>query len=210
MRRLSSNLLRRAKPICRLGAWLFQVALLVWFTAYSVGLPMALTALRSSSSGMPALVTKDGCQCSMKKKLSGTCCCSRSDTASKAEANPQTAATPAKAELPSCCAKRQAKAVAKTVKAARSCCSSKVETVARSTAPKSSCCSSKDGASLRANDRCGCNSSGDWELNSLSMLALPVGDSEPVICATVVEPIAPQSESWPSLRHEPPEPPPRA
>gem|GEM_PF-3614875 len=212
MRRLSPNLIRRAKPIRRLGAWLFQVALLVWFLAYSIGLPMALMALRFPATGKPALVAKEGCQCSLKKKMSGTCCCSRRDTTVEAETTRQTASAPTEDEvdLRSCCSKRQPKAVAKATR--KSCCSSKVAVavVGKSNDAKSSSPASADVHSIRGNHRCGCSSSGDWELNSGSIVALPVEDVELVISTAAAQLFATTPVPLPSLRHEPPVPPPRA
>ncbi len=209
MRRLSDNMKPAAKPMRRLGSFMFRVALLVWYAASSIGLPAALHALRDDSSGSVEIARNDGCRCSIKKKLSGTCCCSLRKEAARTPIETPEAVAADHVQPKSCCAKPNA---AKThAKVSKSCCSNKALAKTDAAGSLSGQQTPRDGAEVaRSISRCGCSSTGDLELNSLSMLALPVGDSEPVICATVVEPIVPQSESWPSLRHEPPEPPPRA
>lgn len=211
MRLSTLNLIRRAKPIRRLGARLLQVMLLVWFLAHSVGLPVGLLSLRSAAQRHTVLVPMDDCQCSLKKKMSGTCCCNRRDTASMIETTTHTASTPAVVEfdLTSCCAKRQPKAVATKLK---SCCSSKLAARAeqQSSKLKPSSSSDVDAAHIRAIHRCGCHSSSDWEWHAWSIVALPIRDFEPLFLTVTADLMPAASRRLPSLRHEPPVPPPRA
>ncbi len=78
----------------------------VWFTLTSVGLPMGLSSLGNTSC---ARSPGSQCRCSLSKRLSGTCCCSR-------DAQPQL--------VKSCCSdKKSAAKLSEPI--ASACCSSK-------------------------------------------------------------------------------------
>ncbi len=212
---LTHNMERNTKSMIRLGLTVLRLGLVFWFAVSSMGFPSAMLALRNHSQNVSAIDFNDGCRCSIKKKLSGTCCClpKSPDLLSAVEMSREnvTDQMPSK----SCCSKEKAKTAQTKKTSAKSCCASKFAVAISDDAAVSSehamgASGSADHSHFRPSHRCGCNSNGDVELNSWAQWALPAEDVEPVLFAANVDAIAFQCDGWSSLRHQPPEPPPRA
>lgn len=119
--RESLRFTKMARRACRqtLSWWTVRAFCAVWFTLTSVGFPAALQQFGGSNC---ASNPGQNCRCSITKRMSGTCCCSR-------DSKPQTAK--------SCCSvKRSVPKLTET--AAPSCCSLKSKGLRVSATPQKS------------------------------------------------------------------------
>lgn len=186
MQRHSSRTARRLPRLGSVGATLLRVGMTLWFIVLSLGLPALVTLGPSGAGGTCALRPGQDCRCSLKKKLSGSCCC-HLDSATNSK---EVAASEAVAR------KSREQQSAKT-SATRSCCASKAEQT-----------DAKPEKGI-ARSGCSCRSDSEFEVMLQHVLALPVEHCEPFLIAIDELPIAANSARWPSVRHAPPEPPPR-
>ncbi len=102
----------------RLSVLALHWLLTIWFTISSVGAPLLLVHTMPSEGMSGCASSPDGqCRCSLKKRMSGTCCCSRksqqstdarevtsSDSATRSCCGLKTPSEPS--HEPSCCSKK--------------------------------------------------------------------------------------------------------
>ncbi len=194
----------------RLGVLLLRVGLLAWFAIVSLGLPLLLSSgSTSSSSGGCALRPGQDCQCSVKKKLSGTCCCSRPspETVSKtsiessntevSESQASSSNEQPKPESKSCCSKKRSPRVVASFQSEQLATAKCDQQVA-------------DSSQMVATDHCSCSGESDFDSSSFSQLALPPEATYSVPITARAARMTASFTRLPTLRDEPAEHPPRA
>lgn len=153
----------------------------VWFSLASVGFPDALQQFGGSNCMSNPGQT---CRCSITKRMSGTCCCSR-------DSMPQTAK--------SCCSvKRSVGKLTETV--ASRCCSSKAKGPPLTTMPQ------KNELSI---SRCDCSSDVPERVSPIPEPRLPATVSIISLCETAVTFVAFPVERVEGALLQPPVPPPK-